>query len=194
MEFILASSNAHKVEELNKLFADSKIKVVSPENKVEVIEDGLTFEENALKKAKGYFDKYGKPTLADDSGLVVPSMPDILGVRSARFAPQFEDYKDKNNFLISEMSKLSGEDRAAYFVCNFCFYISPSEVYFFEGRVHGEIGDKIQGGDGFGYDPIFLPTGKGGKSMAEVMDWKMANSHRAKAAAAANRFFEGHLS
>lgn len=194
MKFILASSNAHKVEELNSLFNDSKVEIISPSNKIEVVEDGDTFQENALKKAKEYFDEFKSPTLADDSGLVVPAMPDILGVRSARFAPELKDYKDKNNFLIKEMSHLKGEGRNAYFVCYFCFYLSPDEIYFFEGRVHGIIGDKIQGEQGFGYDPIFLPTGQGNKSMAEVIEWKMQNSHRAKAVAAANRFFQGYLS
>lgn len=193
MEFILASSNVHKVEELNLLFEKSKIRVTSPEHKIDVVEDGDTFQENALKKAKEYFEKFRSPTLADDSGLKVPAMPDILGVKSARFAPHLDNYIDKNNFLIQEMKHLKGAERAAYFVCQFCFYISPDEVYFFEGRVHGEIGEEIQGADGFGYDPIFLPLGQNGKSMAQVIDWKMANSHRAKAAIAANRFFEGYL-
>lgn len=194
MEFILASSNTHKVIELNKLFSDSKVKIVSPDNKIEVVEDGDTFQENALKKAKAYFDKFGVASLADDSGLVVPKMPDILGVKSARFAPHLEDYSDKNQFLIEEMSELTGDERSAYFVCYFCFYLSASEIYFFEGRVHGVIGEKIQGAEGFGYDPIFLPSGQEGKSMAEVIEWKMTNSHRAKAAIAANRFFQGYLS
>ena len=194
MEFTLASSNAHKVEELNALFLNSKLKIKTAPHKIEVVEDGDTFQENALKKAKEYFDEFKTPTLADDSGLVVPSMPNILGVKSARYAPHLSDYSDKNNFLIQEMSEKSGEDRGAYFVCYFCFYISSDEVYFFEGRVHGTIANAIQGSDGFGYDPIFLPTGQDGKSMAQVLDWKMQNSHRAKAAKAANRFFEGYLS
>lgn len=193
MEFILASSNSHKVQELNALFENSKLKIVSPNSKIEVVEDGSTFQENALKKAKEYYEAFGAPTLADDSGLKVPAMPDILGVKSARFAPQFEDYKDKNNFLIQEMQHLAGGDRSAYFVCQFCFYITPEEIYFFEGRVHGLIANEVLGADGFGYDPIFLPTGQAGKSMAQVMDWKMQNSHRAKAAMAANRFFDGYL-
>jgi len=189
MEFLLASSNAHKVEELNQIFENTKIKVKVAPQKLEVEEDGKTFQENAYKKAKAYFDEYKCPTLADDSGLVIPAREDILGVQSARYAPELSDYKDKNLHLLNDIKDLSEIDRAAYFVCYFCFYISEEEVYFFEGRVHGDISHEPKGADGFGYDPIFLPTGQAGKSMAEVGEWKMNNSHRAKAALGAISFF-----
>ena len=142
-----------------------------------------------IAEAKGYFDKFKKPTVADDSGLVLLVKPDILGIHSARYAPQFDDYSDKNNHLIQEIQSLKDDQRKAYFVCYLCFYISPDEIYFFEGRVHGEIGTEIKGADGFGYDPIFLPDGQEGKSMAQVGEWKMQNSHRAKACEAAKKFF-----
>ncbi len=189
MEFILASANAHKAEELNELLNAGGLTITPASEKVEVVEDGHSFQENALKKAQGYFQKFKKPTVADDSGLVLPARPDILGIYSARYAPQFEDYKDKNNQLIQEIADLKGDERKAYFACYLCFYISPEEIYFFEGRVHGTIADKQAGADGFGYDPIFLPDGQHGKSMAEVGEWKMKNSHRAKACEAAKKFF-----
>lgn len=193
MDFILASTNAHKVTELNELFKDSKLKILSPPEKMEVIEDGKTFQENALIKAKAYFDKFQRPSLADDSGLVIPARTDILGIYSARYAPEAFDQAEKNKLLLQDIKDLAGEDRAAYFVCYFCFYISESEVYFFEGRVHGSIGHEIQGSEGFGYDPVFLPEGQNGASMAQVMDWKMQNSHRAKACQSALDFFSGYL-
>lgn len=189
MEFILASTNAHKAEELNELLNAGGLTIVSALDKMEVIEDGNTFQENALIKAKAYYDKYKKPTVSDDSGLVVPSMPDILGIYSARFAPECESYQEKNLKLIEMMKDKTGDDRKAYFVCYLCFYLSPEEVYFFEGRVHGEIGHAPQGKDGFGYDPIFLPDGQMGKSLAEVSEWKMKNSHRAKSCQEAVNFF-----
>lgn len=192
MEFLLASSNVHKAQELNILFQGTNIQVSAAPEKVEVIEDGKTFQENAYKKAKGYFDRFNVPTLADDSGLVISARPDILGVQSARYAPEFSDYKDKNAKLLEELKDLADIDRGAHFVCYFCFYLRPEEIYYFEGRVHGDIGHKLQGSDGFGYDPIFLPTGQNGKSMAEVADWKMQNSHRAKAALGAIKFFENY--
>lgn len=190
MEFILGSTNTHKAEELNELLKVSGVTIVSAPEKIEVVEDGNSLQENALKKAKGYYKKFNKPTVADDSGLVVPEFPDILGIYSARFEPDFPDYKDKNLKLIEKMDKLEGKKREAYFVCYLCFYLSPEEIYFFEGRVHGHIGREIKGSDGFGYDPIFEPVGQNGKSMAQVREWKMDNSHRAKACKEAVNFFK----
>ena len=192
MEFVLASGNPHKAEELNMLFGDSALKIVPATQKLEVDETGKTFQDNALLKAKAYNEFFKAPSLADDSGLVIPAREDILGVQSARFAPEFSDYKDKNRVLLEEIKDLSGDDRKAYFCCSFCFYISDSEIYYFEGRVHGKIGDGPSGAGGFGYDPVFIPDGQSGKSLAELHEWKMQNSHRAKAAQSALKFFQGY--
>lgn len=193
MKFLLASSNAHKAQELDALLNNSGLKIAPSPEKFDIIEDGVSFQENSFKKAYGYFQKLKLPTLADDSGLVIPARADILGVHSARYAPDLVDYKDKNEALLKELTGLKGDERKAYFVCYLCFYISPQEVYFFEGRVHGVIAEAASGDDGFGYDPIFLPDGQDGKSMAEVSDWKMQNSHRAKACHAAQKFFQGYI-
>lgn len=190
MEFVLASGNSHKVEELNLLFDHSELNIVAAPEKIEVVENGDTFQENAFKKAEGYFKKFQKPVLSDDSGLVVPKLPSILGIHSARFAPEFTEYSDKCKKVIELMNGFeSDEDRSAYFVCVICAYISPEEVYFFEGRVHGTIATSLAGTSGFGYDPIFLPEGQDGQSYAEVFEWKMKNSHRAKACEAMDNFF-----
>lgn len=187
MEFILATSNAHKASEFNELLDNSNLSFTAASKKIEVVEDGDTFNENAFKKAEAYFKEFNAPVVSDDSGLVVGSLPDMLGVHSARFAPELEQYKDKNLKLIELLKDL---DKSAYFVCVLCFYISPTEVFFFEGRVHGEISDQIKGDHGFGYDPVFLPTKMDGKSMAELPEWKNENSHRAKAVKEAVNFFK----
>ena len=192
MKFILASSNKHKVEELNFLFSESKIQVTSPSNKLEVVEDGQTFQENAFKKARAYFDEFKSPALADDSGLVIPARADILGIKSARYAPEFESYTQKNEILLKDITNLKGDERTAYFVCYFCFYVSSDEVYYFEGRVHGVIAAESSGENGFGYDPIFIPNGHT-KSLADLSEWKMGNSHRAKASQGAIRFFDSYI-
>ena len=88
------------------------------------------------------------------------------------------------------MSEFKGEQRKAYFVCNLCFYISEKEVYFFEGRVNGTIGHEQRGNEGFGYDPIFIPDGCSDKYLAEIAEWKMKNSHRARACREALKFFQ----
>ena len=190
MDFILGSTNTHKAQELNDLLNESGVVISSAPEKIEVVEDGNSFQENALKKAQGYYEKFNRPTVADDSGLVVSVFPDILGIHSARFEPSLPDYKDKNLKLIEMMEGKVEEEREAYFVCYLCFYLSPEEIYFFEGRVHGHIGREIKGDDGFGYDPIFEPVGQEGKSMAQVHEWKMNNSHRAKACKEAVNFFK----
>ena len=187
MQFNLATTNAHKVSEFQELFEDAPVDITSPARKLEIVEDGTTFAQNAYKKAFGYFKELGHPAVADDSGLVVPALPDQLGIHSARFAPEFDSYKDKNNKLIE---LLDSKDRSAYFVCVLCFVLSEKEVYFFEGRVHGQIAGEIKGEHGFGYDPVFEPDGQNGQSMAQIPDWKMQNSHRAKAAKEAVNFFK----
>lgn len=189
--FLLASGNAHKAEEFKELFLNAVTVKPAPQT-LEVDETGKTFTENAFLKAKTYYDTYKAPSLADDSGLVVEALPDLLGVQSARFAPELPDYQDKCLKLIEILNGKSPKDRKAYFVCVLCFYLSPEEVYFFEGRVHGEIGDKPQGEKGFGYDPIFIPERKeaDGKSLAQLPEWKNEFSHRAKAVQSALDFFK----
>ena len=192
MDLILASGNPHKAEEFNELFDSSTINVSAASEKIDVVEDGSTFQENAFKKAEAYYKKFKVPTLSDDSGLCLPAREDILGIHSARYADHLSSYQEKNDHLLDEISDLSGEKRKAYFACYICLYINPSQVYFFEGRVHGVIGDKQQGSDGFGYDPIFLPDGQNGKSLAELPEWKNIHSHRAKAAKACQEFVAGY--
>jgi XTP/dITP diphosphohydrolase len=187
--FILASGNAHKASEFKDLF-HGILNVSSAPKTLEVDETGKTFTENAYLKARTYFETYGVPALADDSGLVVESLPDILGVQSARFAPELTEYSDKCQRLIQLLQ--NKENRNAYFACVLCFYSGPEEVYFFEGRVHGVIGTELKGDHGFGYDPIFIPERKeqDGKTLAELPEWKNEFSHRAKASLAALQFFK----
>jgi XTP/dITP diphosphohydrolase len=188
--FLLGTGNAHKAEEFKELFLDT-LKINAAPRTLEVDETGKTFIENALIKAKAYYETYKVPALADDSGLVIEEMPDILGVQSARFAPELPEYADKCLKLI-ELVNSSLKERKAYFVCVLCFYLSPEEIYFFEGRLQGLIGTELKGEKGFGYDPIFIPERKenDGRSLAELPEWKNEFSHRAKAAQAASEFFK----
>jgi XTP/dITP diphosphohydrolase len=188
--FLLGTGNAHKAQEFKELFFQTLTINAAPRT-LEVDETGSTFIENALIKAKAYFETYKVPALADDSGLVVESLPDILGVQSARFAPELPDYADKCLKLI-ELLNSTNKDRKAHFVCVLCFYLSPEEIYFFEGRVQGTIGNELRGTKGFGYDPLFIPERKenDGKSLAELPEWKTEFSHRAKASQAALEFFK----
>lgn len=189
--FLLASGNTHKAEEFKALF--NGVMTINPAPRtLEVDETGATFTENAFLKAKAYFDTYHVPALADDSGLVLEGFPDLLGVQSARFAPELKDYADKCDRLLKIYEEKGIKDRQAYFTCVLCFYLSPDEYYFFEGRVHGKIGEARSGSAGFGYDPIFIPDRKeaDGKSLAELPEWKNEFSHRAKAVQGALDFFK----
>ena len=189
--FLLASGNAHKAEEFKELFLDA-IKISASPKSIEIDETGETFTENSLLKAKAYFDTYKVPSMADDSGLVIEALPSILGVHSARFSPDLAEYSQKCTKLIEMLDSSQTKERKAYFVCVLCFYLSPEEIYFFEGRVHGTIGTKLKGNQGFGYDPIFIPDRKenDGKSLAELPEWKNMFSHRAKAVQSALEFFK----
>lgn len=190
-ELILATGNPHKAEEFAELFDSAILKINAAPEKLEVVEDGSTFNENALKKAEAYYNKFKKPVLSDDSGLVVQAIPDELGIYSARFGGEGLTDKDRALHLLEKMAEQTGEGRSAYFVCVLCFYFSPDEIFFFEGRVTGQIGAQYKGEHGFGYDPVFIPEKHDGEaSMAELPEWKQLNSHRASACKKASSFFK----
>lgn len=189
--FQLASGNSHKAEEFNVLFDASIINIQAAPEKVEVVEDGQTYSENALKKAVGYFEKFKQPVMSDDSGLEVLALPGELGIHTARYGGDELTSSQRNELLLKNLKLKEGESRAAEFVCVLCFYFSESEYYFFEGRLKGAISSEQQGKDGFGYDPVFLPEGaEMGKTLAELPEWKEKNSHRAVACREAMKFFK----
>lgn len=194
---LLASSNPGKATEINTIFSNLGISAsIQPaEKKLEVDECGTTFKENAFIKAKAYFDQFKSYALADDSGLVVPALPDILGVHSARFAPELQNYDKKCEKLIKLLNQNIENDRNAYFVCVLCLYLSHDEIFFFEGRIEGEIGQELRGHEGFGYDPIFIPNQfvEEGKTLAQLGDWKQENSHRFKALEQMGLFLKNRL-
>ncbi len=205
ISFLLASGNKHKVKEIQEILSigTNKIEVSSPSHVIEVEESGTTFQENALLKAKAYYDQFKAPVLSDDSGLVVDALPDELGIRSARFGGEGLSDDQRCELLLD---KLKGEDnRKAYFVCVLCFYLNPDEIYYFEGRLEGNILTQKCGKDGFGYDPIFHPKEIDGftqnpinmghlddysdVSLAMVPGWKRLHSHRSRSLQFAINFF-----
>lgn len=189
-QFILASGNAHKASEFSELLNPEVIAVSAASEKLDVVEDGKSFQANALLKAKAYFDKYQKPVVADDSGLVVNALPGELGIHSARFGGEGKSDQQRYELLLEKMKDQT--DRNAYFVCLLCFYFSPEKIFFFEGRLQGSIGHEAKGGHGFGYDPVFIPTKLSeGKSFAEDPNFKAKHSHRAVACQQAESFFKG---
>lgn len=188
MNIILASGNQHKAEEFAELFDKKIVKIEAASEKIDVVEDGDTFFSNARKKAEAYFEKYKKPVMADDSGLVVEALPDDLGLYSARFGGEDLTDRQRAELLIEKMKEQ--DNRNAYFICVLCFYLSPEEVFFFEGRMDGKIGKSYLGDHGFGYDPVFIPQHhEGANTLAMLPEWKKENSHRSQACNAAQNFF-----
>ncbi len=189
---ILASGNKHKAEELAILFDKNVVQVAAAPEKMEVVEDGETYHDNALLKAKAYYERFKCPVVADDSGLSVDALPGELAVQTARFGGDNLTAQERYELLLKRMKDVPQEKRGAHFICVLCFYLNPDEIFFFEGRVDGSIAQKAQGEHGFGYDPVFIPTGLDGVStLAQLPEWKDKNSHRSRAVQAAQKFFAG---
>ena len=184
MKAVLASHNKHKIAELQSLLGkhlpDVEILSLSDVGlDGEIVEDGLTFEDNALIKAR-YAASSGYIGLGDDSGLCVDSLGGAPGIYSARYAGESADDVKNNEKLLSE---LDGKDsRRAYFVCTIaCVFPNGDEKIVVTGKTEGEILKELNGEGGFGYDPLFFVKEKN-KTYAEMSsEEKNAISHRGKA-------------
>jgi XTP/dITP diphosphohydrolase len=146
----------------------------------EIIEDGKTFEENARKKARAYFEYSGIPVFADDSGLAIPALDGEPGVHSARYAGNNATYAENNQLLMSKIINIPVDQRVGRFVCTIC-YVDENREKIITGISKGIILDKLQGQQGFGYDPLFYVPALG-KTFAEIsMEQKNQLSHRGRA-------------
>ena len=174
-ELILASNNAHKVEEIKSILDDYKILTLKDIGYYEdIIEDGTTFEENALIKARTIAKYSGKAAIADDSGLSVALLDGRPGVYSARYSKEQTDEKNIEKVL----SELNGEKSEAKFVSVIALVRPDGSEITFRGECHGEIIFEKRGNNGFGYDPIFyVPSLE--KTFAELTpEQKNSISHR----------------
>ncbi|MNU19321.1 RdgB/HAM1 family non-canonical purine NTP pyrophosphatase [Chryseobacterium scophthalmum] len=157
MEILVATHNLHKKEEIQQILGnDFTVKSLTDYDiHDEIIEDGDSFNANALIKAKYCFEKTGIPSLGDDSGLVVESLDGRPGIFSARYAGD-HDFAKNIEKVLGEMENV--ENRKAYFITVLCYYDANGAQYF-DGRVHGNLLTENKGHQGFGYDPIFVPEG-----------------------------------
>lgn len=183
-EIIVATKNAKKITELNAALAGLSLRLLSLDEVAEVaeaVEDGLTFEENALKKARHYLAATGKACLADDSGLEVDALDGAPGVYSARYAGEISDDAANNRKLLESLQEVPDEKRSARFRCVLVFLDVDGTTLISEGKCEGVIAHAPKGTHGFGYDPLFsLPDV--GKRMAELsLQEKNAVSHRGNA-------------
>jgi len=175
LKIILATSNINKIKEISQI-AGIRFEFVLKAFEVE--EDGRTFSENAIKKAKFAFEREKKPAIADDSGLEIDALDGLLGIRSARFM-EGKNYEEKNDRILEMMRGFPEEERKARFKCVAVYYDGTPHI--FEGVIEGKIAFGQRGKNGFGYDPIFIPQGYD-KTMAQLPpDVKNRISHRAHA-------------
>lgn len=183
---VLASGNQGKLDELQDALAPvgMVLRKQSDLGVTEALEDGATFVENAIKKARNACQQTGYPALADDSGLVVPALGGAPGIHSARYSGEGD--AGNNLKLLAAMQGLEGEERSAHFVCVLVLLQSATDPspLIVEARWHGHIGPVPKGAHGFGYDPLFLVTDKQGLTAAELtLEQKRAISHRGQAVA-----------
>ena len=190
MNIVLATRNRKKVEEIKRIVKDMPVTIYTLDDFPgcpEVVEDGKTFEENAVKKARAV-SKYTKmPALADDSGLEVYALGGAPGVFSARYAGEGADDRKNYEKLLKEMNSLPDDKRMGRFVCVIALAFPDNcssldgRVETFSGYAEGTIGKETKGANGFGYDPVFYPKGHG-RTFAEMSDKeKDLLSHRGAA-------------
>ena len=181
---LLATKNQGKIREIRALLGDLGVDVLSLNDFADVpdvVEDGATFFENALKKAKAISEHTGEIVLADDSGLEVEYLKGEPGVYSSRYSGQ--DATDDTNIkkLLQTLKGVPREKRNAAFRCVLVLYLPDGKYESFEGRLEGIIHEKPLGGGGFGYDPVFLLP-EWGSTVAQLpMEVKNRISHRAQA-------------
>jgi XTP/dITP diphosphohydrolase len=184
MKLIFATGNENKMREIREILAGRGYEILSMKEAgidVDVVEDGKTFAENALIKARAISKIAGELVLADDSGLEIDALGGEPGIYSARYMGHETSYTEKNNNLISRLEGVPDEKRTARFVCAMAAVFPDGREETVVGTMEGRIGYEIAGENGFGYDPRFyLP--EYGKTSAEISpEEKNAISHRGKA-------------
>jgi XTP/dITP diphosphohydrolase len=181
---VLATRNAHKVEEVRRILAPYDVQLVSLSefpDVPDVAETGATFADNALLKAEAVAKATGLLALADDSGLAVAALNGMPGVLSARWAGRHGDDVANLQLVLDQTADVPDERRGAAFVCA-AAGVSPSgERLVVEGRVEGVLSRSPRGSNGFGYDPIFVPVGEQRTTAEMSAEEKDAISHRGKA-------------
>lgn len=187
-KLIIASNNTHKIEEIKSILGN-QFDLLSM-NEIgfhdDIVEDGNTFEENALIKARTIHQKFNCNCFADDSGLIIPALNDEPGVYSARYAGEPCNHQKNIEKVLTNLQ--DQKNRAAKFISVIALIINAQE-YLFRGEVEGTIREERSGNKGFGYDPIFQPKGYH-ITFAEMNEAeKNTISHRAKALEQMQLFF-----
>lgn len=183
-KIIFATGNEGKMREVRMILGDLGIQVISMKEAgvtAETDENGTTFEENAIIKAKEIMEKTGEIVLADDSGLEVDALGGEPGIYSARYMGYDTSYHIKNNSLIERLEGKTGEERSARFVCAIAACFPDGRVLTTRGTMEGQIGYEEKGENGFGYDPVFYLPEYQCYSAELPLEEKNKLSHRGKA-------------
>lgn len=186
MKLVSASANPDKVEEIGAILAEAGVTLVPrPDDLRDVVEDADTLLGNARLKAIAVCDATGQPAVADDTGLEVDALDGAPGVWSARYAGDHASYADNVRKLLAELDRVGATEqaqrRARFRTVAIVRFPDGSEVVA-EGVIDGEIAAAPRGSAGFGYDPVFVPDGGGGRTFAEMpAAEKHALSHRGRA-------------
>ncbi|MFR2011597.1 MAG: XTP/dITP diphosphatase [Christensenellales bacterium] len=184
-KIIVATGNQNKMKEIREIIKRDDIEFVSLKDEglqdIEIVEDGKTFEENAVIKAKTIADITKNIVIADDSGLEVDYLDKAPGVYSARYMGEDTPYTIKNNHIIDLLKDAKGEERSARFVCVIACVMPDGETFTTRGTIEGRIGYEEKGENGFGYDPIFYLPERGCTTAELPPEQKNEISHRGRA-------------
>ncbi len=156
-KLIIATANKHKLSEIEFILKDGVKEIAPMPADIEIEENGKTFMENSLIKAKAVYEKTKIPSLADDSGLCINALGGKPGLYSARYGGENLSYKEKMQMILEELK--DKKDRTAYFITSAVCTLNEKYYIALEGRVDGKIIESPRGFEGFGYDPIFIPNG-----------------------------------
>lgn len=182
MKLIIASNNSHKIREIKKILGERFEGILSLSEAGithETVEDGKTFMENALKKAREIAEISGFAALADDSGICAHALDGAPGIYSARYSGEHGNDSANNALLVANLA--DKEDKGAHYTCAMALVYPDGREVTAEGYMYGHIISEGRGSAGFGYDPIFVPEGEL-RTVAEMTDEeKNAISHRASA-------------
>ncbi len=181
-KLVVATNNEHKAIEIKEMLRDLDVEVVTMSDvgiDIEIEENGTTYAENALIKAMALRELTDGWILADDSGLEIDALDKAPGIYSARYLGEDTPYMIKNSMILEKLEDI--EDRSARFVCSIALVLDDGSYWITVNKCEGSISHSIQGSNGFGYDPIFIPEGHQATFGVLPAEIKNRISHRAKA-------------
>ena len=172
-KIIVATNNLGKLKEIRAILDNYEVISLKDLNlSVDIVEDGKTFKENALKKAREVFKITKIPAIADDSGLCINALEGFPGINTARFLGNNASDNDRNNYILEKLKDKKESERKAEVVCDIA-YVDEKNEYVVEGVIKGKITYEKRGNNGFGFDSIFELDN--GKTLAELKDYEKNN-------------------